>query len=256
MSKKEKVKIKIKMTAEELVKVFKDLDLCCVTKQPEPSEGDKWVTTQLCRHADTNDIKRLNERYAQTDCEAHEQFGHEAEDIVIKQMEEAMDRGADPFPMMNDEGIKTLKDVTNDLLKRVIPVQDLIQVRDVADDINKAFKHSDTEIICCEYKKACYVPEELQKVAMHELRPFEHKFERSLFLVDFLLSHFYPDDKHIKIKLADGYTPQVFVIGEYDESNEGYSAELRVRDKNEEGEYEAIRGFVKPDKAINFKLFC
>ena len=97
----------------------------------------------------------------------------------------------------------------------------------------------------------CYVPKEIQEEDECGAQPFG-----SLFLADVLLPHFYPDDRNIKIRLTNGYIPQVFVIGEYDESNEGYSAELRVRDKNEEGKYEAIRGFVKPKKPINSKLFC
>ena len=171
-------------------------------------------------------------------------------------MAEAMKRGADPFPMMGDEGIKALKDVTDGLTTRVIPVQDLIQVQDVVDGLRKAAKYLNHEVTNQEYKKVCYVPKEIQKVAARELHAFAHPFERSGFLVDFLLSQFYPDDKHIKIKLADGYAPPVFVIGEHDGSNEGYPAELKVRDKNEEGKYETIKGFVKPYKAINFKLFC
>lgn len=239
--KRSEVTLKIMATPDEVVEVIRAIKKCFPQIDSEPSESNK----------------RLNECYAQTDCEASDQFDDSAaQDIVLNQMGEAMKRGADPFPMMSNEGIEALRDVTSDFLRIVIPVQDLIQVRDVANDVHKASKHSDDEVISREYRKVCYVPKEIQMVAARELQPRECKIERTLFLVDFLLSHFYPDNKRIKIKLADGYTPQVFVISEYDESNEGYPAELRVRDKNEKGKYEAIRGFVKPDKAINFKLFC
>lgn len=255
MSKKKKLKIKVKIeaTTKEIAKLLRDIDLEFSSKSDSISSD-----TIDCSDDDfDSEEMEVDECYAQTDCEASDQFDDSAaQDIVLNQMAEAINRGADPFPMMSNEGIEALKDITSDFLGIVIPVQDLIQVLDVVDDVRKEFKESDENIIFHEYEKVCYLSNEVQRRAEREFRSFESRFESKLFLVDFLLSHFYPDNKRIKIKLADGYTPQVFVVGELDKSNEGYSAELRVRDKNEEGKYEAIRGFVKPDKAINFKLFC